>query len=177
MSEIITVRGFVATDVALNTRAGGLAVAGFRLGAPERRFDRVNGTWVDGETNWFSVSCFRELAVNVKGSLEKGQRVLVTGRLRVRPFNREDGSTGTAVDIDAETVGHDLLFGTATFAKRIRQEGQPVEAQASRGDVGRSMAGEHDETLESDESDPAQEGEAEAFAAGPSVFEQEGSAA
>ncbi|MHA7272571.1 single-stranded DNA-binding protein [Arthrobacter sp. TMT4-20] len=61
------------------------------------------------------MSMFRQLATNAGVSIKKGDKVVVSGRLRVRPWIREDGRTGTSVDIDAETVGHDLMWGTAHF--------------------------------------------------------------
>ncbi len=52
MNDIITVRGFVASDVKSSTTARGTATASFRLGTTERRYDRASNTWVDGNTNW-----------------------------------------------------------------------------------------------------------------------------
>ena len=64
MTDIITVRGYVATDVRLTSAQSGLAVAGFRMCSTDRRFDRETNAWVDGHTNWYSVSMFRQLATN-----------------------------------------------------------------------------------------------------------------
>ncbi|WP_104165321.1 single-stranded DNA-binding protein [Arthrobacter sp. SX1312] len=117
MTDIITVRGYVATDVRLTSAQSGLAVAGFRMCSTDRRFDRESNAWVDGHTNWYSVSMFRQLATNAGASLKKGDRVIVTGRLKVRPWINADGRTGTSVDIDADTAGHDLMWGTANFKR------------------------------------------------------------
>ncbi|MHA7155149.1 single-stranded DNA-binding protein [Arthrobacter sp. TMN-50] len=115
MSDNITVRGYVATDMKSGVAESGLAYANFRMCSTERRFDRNNNSWTDGQTNWYAVSMFRQLATNAGVSIKKGDKVVVSGRLRVRPWIREDGRTGTSVDIDAETVGHDLMWGTAHF--------------------------------------------------------------
>ncbi|PVE20028.1 single-stranded DNA-binding protein [Arthrobacter sp. Bz4] len=115
MSDNITVRGYVATDVKSGVAVSGLAYASFRMCSTERRFDRNTSSWADGQTNWYAVSMFRQLATNAGVSIKKGDKVVVSGRLRVRPWIREDGRTGTSVDIDAETVGHDLMWGTAHF--------------------------------------------------------------
>lgn len=127
MTDIITVRGYVATDVRLTSAQSGLAVAGFRMCSTDRRFDRETNAWVDGHTNWYSVSMFRQLATNAGASLKKGDRVIVTGRLKVRPWINADGRTGTSVDIDADTAGHDLMWGTANFRRTTadRSETQP----------------------------------------------------
>lgn len=148
MSETITVRGFVATDPEHKTYEQGLGVTSFRLASTPRRFDRQANAWVDGDTNWFSVSCFRELAANAACSVHKGDPILITGRLRVQSFTRRDGTPGSAVSIEAESLGHDLMFGTATFGRRMRGGGPNA---ASSGDEG---AGQ----LASDEDAPGVEG-------------------
>jgi single-strand DNA-binding protein len=139
MSETITVRGFVATDPDMRVLESGLQVASFRLGSTPRRFDRTAGVWVDGETSWYTVSCFRELAVNAKVSLKKGQPIVVLGRLKVRQFTRNDGSPGVSVELDAETLGYDLRFGTGTFGRTQREaspgQGQPAEGAATHAEA------------------------------------------
>lgn len=69
-----------------------------------------------GDTNWYTITAFRDLAVNVIGSIVKGQRILVTGRLRVRDWSTDDKS-GTNVEVEAETLGHDLRWGDAQFTR------------------------------------------------------------
>lgn len=120
MSDTITVRGYVATEVRSNTADSGLAIAGFRMCSTERRYDREAGSWVDGQTNWYSVSLFRQLATNAAFSIHKGDRVIVTGRLKVRQWALDDGRSGTSVDIDAESVGHDLMWGTANYRRNVQ---------------------------------------------------------
>lgn len=120
MSDTITVRGYVATEVRSTTAESGLAIAGFRMCTTERRYDREAGSWVDGQTNWYSVSLFRQLATNSAFSIHKGDRVIVTGRLKVRQWALDDGRSGTAVDIDAESVGHDLMWGTANYRRNVQ---------------------------------------------------------
>lgn len=127
MNDIVTIRGYVATDVRSTTTDTGLPVAGFRICTTERRFDRMLGSWRDGQTNWYSVNLFRQLAVNVGVSVQKGDKVVVTGRLRIRSWVREDGRTGTAVEIDADAVGHDLAWGTARY-RRNPSERSSVES-------------------------------------------------
>ncbi|MCC3275028.1 MULTISPECIES: single-stranded DNA-binding protein [unclassified Arthrobacter] len=119
MSDTITLRGYVATELRQNTTDNGLAVASFRMCTTERRYDRDAGSWLDGQTNWYAVSLFRQLATNAAFSIHKGDRVVVTGRLRLRQWATEDGRSGTSADIDADTVGHDLMWGTASFRRTV----------------------------------------------------------
>lgn len=116
MSDNITVRGFVATEPKSSTTPGGVATASFRLGSTDRRYDRAKDAWVDGNTNWFTVQGYRQLAGNIGCSIKKGQRVIVTGRLKMRSWEN-DGRIYHVAEIDAESVGHDLMWGSANFIR------------------------------------------------------------
>ena len=95
---------------------GGLPITSFRMATTSRRFDRAEEQWVDGETNWYTVTAFRGLAQNIAASIEKGQRVLVIGRLRVRDWEHGE-RTGTIVEIEADAIGHNLAWGSAVFTR------------------------------------------------------------
>lgn len=134
MSDTITLRGYVATEVRSTTADSGLAIASFRMCTTERRYDREAGSWVDGQTNWYSVSLFRQLATNAAFSVHKGDRVIVTGRLKVRQWALDDGRSGTSVDVDAESVGHDLMWGTASYRRIVQDRaGTGVSGQEEPG--------------------------------------------
>jgi single-strand DNA-binding protein len=126
MTDLVTITGFVGNDPRHNVTDAGLAITNFRLASTRRYFDRAKGEWADGETNWYSVAAFRQLAVNAAASVSKGDRVVVHGRLRVRPWETGEKS-GTAVEIDADAIGHDLSWGrtsvTRTAAARAADDG------------------------------------------------------
>ncbi len=114
----ITVDGLIATTPRHLITQDGLPITSFRLAASERRFDRAQNRWIDGETNWYTVSAFRQLAINASNSLSKGDRVIVTGSLRVRDWDNGERA-GTAVEIEATSIGHDLAWGTSTFERTV----------------------------------------------------------
>jgi len=126
MADIITVRGFVAGDVRPGTTNGGVNTANFRLGSTDRHYDRATQQWVDGDTNWFTVQAYRQLAGNIAGSVKKGQRVVVMGRLKLRQWER-DGRIYNVAQIEAESIGHDLSWGTANYQRSSVQ--QPVNRE------------------------------------------------
>jgi single-strand DNA-binding protein len=74
------------------------------------------------------VSSFRQLAANAAASVLKGQRVLVTGRVKIREWVKDD-RRGVNVDVEAESIGHDLAWGTSTFSRIVTSSAEPV-AQA-----------------------------------------------
>lgn len=120
MEDTITLTGLVATTPRHLTTNMGLAITSFRLASSQRRFDRAANRWVDGDTNWYTVSSFRALAENAAESIQRGDRVVVVGRLRLRDWENTDRS-GTTVEVEAEVLGHDLGWGVADF-KRIHKE-------------------------------------------------------
>ncbi|WP_427130969.1 single-stranded DNA-binding protein [Pseudarthrobacter sp. S9] len=155
MSDNITVRGFVASEIRTSTTPGGVATASFRLGATERRFDRASSTWVDGNTNWFTVQGYRQLAGNIGCSIKKGQRVIVVGRLKMRSWEK-DGRIYHVAEIDAESVGHDLMWGSANFTRMAGAGNQAAAGQPAAAAAGR------DEGQVATPSDGGEDGDAEA---------------
>ncbi len=147
MTDIITLTGLVATSPRHIVTSEGLTITSFRLASNQRRFDRTQNAWVDGDTNWYTITAFRQLGTHVATSVEKGQRVIVTGRVRIRDWESGEKS-GTTIEIDAESIGHDLTWGRATFtrsviaAKTETTETSPADG-GSLGD-----AGEHETTTE-----------------------------
>ena len=120
MSDTILIRGFTASDPALSTLPNGVPVVNFRL-ASTPRWQDATGTWKEGTTNWYTVKAYRRLAQNIATSIEKGQPLVVSGRQRISRWNREDGTQGTTVEVDALGICHDLNYGTSTFARTVEK--------------------------------------------------------
>ena len=116
MTDTIALTGIVATTPRHLVTSSGLAITSFRLACRQRRFDRSKNSWVDADTNWYTVSSFRQLAQNVEQSVRKGEHVLVTGRLRIRDWENQDRS-GTSVEVEADAVGHNLTWGTTSLVR------------------------------------------------------------
>lgn len=116
--ETLHLTGLVATTPRHLVTQDGLPITSFRLACSQRRFDRSQSKWVDGETNWYTVTSFRTLAVNVSQSISKGDRISVYGKLRVRDWDNGERA-GTSVEIEAESVGHDLAWGSSSFTRNV----------------------------------------------------------
>jgi single-strand DNA-binding protein len=78
MSDTLTVRGLIATTPRHITTSEGLEITSFRLASAQRRFDKATGEWVDTSTNWYTITAFRNLAVNAFASLNKGDRITLS---------------------------------------------------------------------------------------------------
>ena len=120
----VTVTGWVATDPKLHVVRGGTDLVSFRLASTSRYFDRSTEAWVDRDTQWFTVRVFRAAAVLVERSVNKGQPVVVVGRLHSNEWQAESGQRVDLV-IDAATVGHDLTRGIGDFRRAV-VDGQHV---------------------------------------------------
>ena len=137
MSDQVTVAGLVATTPRHLVTQDGLPITSFRLASSHRKFDRNQNKWIDGETNWFTVTGFRQLAINTSTSVSKGDRILVTGKLRVRDWDNGE-RTGTSVEIEADSIGHDLSWGSAKFTRTVlvrEQDPSADEAESVSVDV------------------------------------------
>jgi single-strand DNA-binding protein len=123
----VTLVGFVAREPNLRETKDGRHVTDVRVGTTARLLDKQTGVWRDGETSYYSVSCWRRLADHVKASLRKGDPVVVKGRFKTRSYEDKAGRFRTEVEIVADTVGHDLNRGVANY---IRQQRPAVVATA-----------------------------------------------
>lgn len=119
MTDTITVTGLVATEPRHIETETKLTITSFRLASNQRRFDRSANAWVDGDTNWYTITAFRQLGMHAATSLRKGDRIIVTGRVRQRAWESEKGK-GITFEIDADALGHDLTFGRSTFTRTLK---------------------------------------------------------
>ena len=115
----VSLTGYVATQPVTRFMKDGVTNVTMRVAWTPRRQDRESGEWLDGNTSYATVICWRKLATNVAVCLRKGEPVTVQGRLSVREYQDREGRPRTAVEIEASAIGHDLNRGVATFA-RIR---------------------------------------------------------
>lgn len=116
----VHLNGRIATEVTRRDLGNGLENASFLFISTERRFDKQTGEWADGRRLSLWVTCWRRLARNVADSLNKGDEVMVHGRLRTREYE-EDGKTRYATEVDAFAVGPNLNRAIARV-QRIRAE-------------------------------------------------------
>jgi single-strand DNA-binding protein len=120
---VITVIGNLTDDPELKFTPSGAAVANFTVASTPRTFDKQTNEWKDGDALFIRCAAWRQLAENVAESLQKGQRVIVQGALRVRNYERQDGSKGTSVEMNVDEVGPSVRFATAKVTRANRSGG------------------------------------------------------
>jgi single-strand DNA-binding protein len=131
----ITIVGNLTDDPELRYTANGAAVANFRVAYSTRIRDDA-GNWTDGDTSFFSINCWRSLAENAAETLTRGTRVVVTGRLKQRSWENQEGEKRTVVEIEADDIGPSLKWATATVQRTSRSGG----AASSGGDWGEKIS-------------------------------------
>ncbi len=152
----ITLVGNLVDDPELRFTASGVAVANFRVASTPRIYDKQAGEWRDGDSLFLSCSVWRQYAENVAESLTKGNRVIVTGRLKQRSYETQAGERRTVMEIEVDEVGPSLRSATAKVARVSRDGGfggggqaaastPPADPWASSPAGGNSWGGAADE--------------------------------
>src|SRR5215218_2959513 len=119
----ITVIGNLTDDPELRFTPSGAAVAKFRIASTPRTLDRASGEWKDGEPLFLSCNVWRQAAENVAESLQRGARVIVTGRLKQRTYETREGEKRTVIELEVDEIGPSLRYATAKVQKMSRSSG------------------------------------------------------
>jgi single-strand DNA-binding protein len=107
----VTITGNLTDDPELKVIPNGNAVANFRVAVTARVRD--GETWRDGDTSFFRVNAWRDLAEHVSDSLSKGDRAVIIGRLKSRSWETPEGERRSVVEVDADEVAPSLRFAVA----------------------------------------------------------------
>ena len=108
---------------------------------------RKNSDWVDGNTTWLTVTCWRNLAEHAARSIRKGDPVIVIGKLRTNVWKGEEAVVERLI-LEATTIGHDLSRGTSVFSRVERvvvPEGHESDLQAATAAVEAAQGRDLDE--------------------------------
>ena len=119
----ITVVGNLTADPELRFTPSGAAVANFTVASTPRTFDRQSNEWKDGEALFLNCSVWRQAAENAAESLQRGMRVVVSGRLKARSYETREGEKRTVFEIDVDEIGPSLKYATAKVTKTSRSGG------------------------------------------------------
>lgn len=130
---IITVVGNLTGDPELRFTPSGAAVANFTVASTPRRFDKASNAWKDGDTLFLRCSAWRDMAENVAETLTRGTRVVVQGRLTMRPYEK-DGEKRTSTELEVDEVGPSLRYASAKVTRTQRGGGGQFGGQGGSQD-------------------------------------------
>lgn len=120
MSSSVTIVGNLTRDPELRFTPAGAPVTTFGVAVNRRWQNRDSQQWEE-QVSFFNVTCWRDLAHNVAESLEKGSRVIVSGRLEQRSWETQEGEKRSVVEIVADEIGPSLRWATADIKKTERR--------------------------------------------------------
>ena len=103
----VTLVGNVTRDPELRYTTGGRGVASFGL-AVNRRY-QVNGEWQE-QVSFFNIVAWGDLGENAAASINKGNRVIVTGRLEQRSYETKEGEKRNVTEVIADELGKSLRW-------------------------------------------------------------------
>jgi single-strand DNA-binding protein len=113
----ITLVGNLTADPELRFTPSGAAVANFTVASTPRTFDRQSNEWKDGDAMFLNCAVWRQAAENVAESLQKGMRVIVSGRLKSRSYETREGERRTVFEVDVDEIGPALKYATAKVTR------------------------------------------------------------
>jgi single-strand DNA-binding protein len=119
----ITIIGNLVDDPNLRYTPTGQAVANFRVASTPRFLDRNTNEWKDGDSLFLSCNVWRQAAENVAESLQRGMRVIVSGRLRQRNYETKEGEKRTVYEVEVDDVGPSLRNASAKVTRAQRSGG------------------------------------------------------
>lgn len=99
----ITIHGNIGREPELKYSGSGMAVAEFSVAVTSGKDDRK-------KTTWHNVKVFGKLAENACASFQKGDTVLVCGRIEDDSYEKKDGTKGTVRFLLADEVGASIRW-------------------------------------------------------------------
>lgn len=105
----ITLSGNLVMDPSLDRTDSGRSVLNFRIAVDEAGGAR-------SETGFFGCVAWGDLAENLARSLEKGQRILVSGELTHRTY-QVSGESRSVTEVRVADAGPSLLWATADIQR------------------------------------------------------------
>ena len=143
----ITLRGYVTAEPRLWQTKNNYTGAEIRVGSTPRWLNRTTGEWQEGEPMYFTVKCWRNLAVNVTGSVHKGDRVLIRGKFMTRSWLDDQQHRRVEIVVEADSVGHDLAYAWSFVNRGMRAPRNAMQALAN-GEIARADLNGLDDELD-----------------------------
>jgi single-strand DNA-binding protein len=133
MSNNVTLIGNLVDDPELRFTPSGVAMAKLRF-AVNRRWRGNDGEWQE-QTSFFNGTVWREQAETVAESLQKGTRIIVSGRLEQRTWETPEGENRSVVEVQIDEIGPSLRWATASVNKTQKSGGGDFGGNSGGGGV------------------------------------------
>jgi single-strand DNA-binding protein len=138
----ITIAGNLVDDPELRFTPAGQPVAKFRIASTPRYLDKSTNEWKDGDSLFLTCNVWRQAAENVAESLQRGMRVIVSGRLRQRSYETKEGEKRTVYEVEVDDVGPSLRNASAKVNRVARSGSGDAGQRGSAGSGGQTSGGQ-----------------------------------
>lgn len=126
----ITVEARLIRDPELRFAPSGTAVVRFDIACNDRKKNPVTDQWEDVNPTFFSCTAFKTLAENIAESFQKGDLVLVTGKLQQEKYTTKDGEERTRYQVlILDSAAACVNYATVTI-NRAQRGGQATTTAA-----------------------------------------------
>lgn len=143
----LTVTGNLTADPIRRRTPEGTSVVSFRLASTARRWNREREDFVDGDTVFVTVKCWRVMGDRVHGELRRGHSVLVTGKLATKEWEA-DGQRQQRYELEAEAIGPNMGKHEVLVREREQRTDGPTSEGQTTSKTGGSVAGEAEDAEE-----------------------------
>ena len=129
----VNIVGNITRDPELRFTPSGQATASFGVAVNRRWQNRQTQEWEEA-VSFFDVVCWGQMAENAAQSLNRGARVVVSGRLDQRSWENDQGEKRSKIEITADEVAPSLRWATVEITKNERRspDGASGSGPASR---------------------------------------------
>jgi single-strand DNA-binding protein len=136
----ITLRGYLTAEPKFFQKSPqATPLTEIRVGCTPRRLNRETGEWQEQPTSYFKVRCWRRLAINTASSLHKGDQVVIRGHFYMSNWVDNQQRPRSTLEIEADTIGHDLAYGWSHFLRGTRPTGSKEDVNS--GEMARQDTG------------------------------------
>ena len=138
----ITLTGNLTRDPEIKAGANGQFVCKLKVAANRRVVNRTAPQERTDVVSYYDVVAFGALAENVGSSLQRGMRIVVTGRLDQQCWRDAQDKKHYGYEIIADEVGASLRFATAAIQRAVRRGPLVVDAQSGDERSGEEQSGD-----------------------------------
>lgn len=134
----VTIIGNCTRDPELRFTPSNQAVTDFGVAVNRRWQNRQTNEWEEA-VSFFDVIAWQQLAENVVDTVQKGTRVVVSGRLDQRSWEK-DGDKRSKIEIVADEIAPSLKYASAVVTKNEKNEDGDGGGQRGASNGGRSSS-------------------------------------
>ena len=123
MTNIVVI-GNTTGDPELRFTPSGKAVANLNIADNHRKKNPTTDQWDDDGATFYRCTLWDQMAEHVAETIQKGQRVIVTGRIRNREWEDREGNKRLSLEIDVDDIGPSLKYATAQVTRDFNRAQQ-----------------------------------------------------